>query len=71
MELLKAEKARSSKYHKKDKVSYVEVNEIENLSDIDSDLFDESEVNVAEMKPESPYVCKLLKPSNEKNHVKP
>lgn len=52
---LKAEKARSSKYNKKEKVAYVETN-----------CYME-----AEQKPRPPYVCKLLKPSNEKNHVEP
>lgn len=42
---------------------------------MESDLFDEyikeSEVHVEELKPGPPYVCKLLKPSNEKNLVEP
>lgn len=63
---LKAEKVRSNKYHKKEKVAYIEVDEIENLSDIDCDYVEESKVNLAELKLEPPYVYKLLKPSNGK-----
>lgn len=33
------------------------------------DLVEESEVDVAELKPGPPYSCKLLKPLNGKNHV--
>ena len=45
------EKVGSSKYHKKEKVAYVEVDEIENSSVTDSKYVEESEVNVAELKP--------------------
>lgn len=45
----KAEKAELSNYHKKLKLAYVEVDEIENLSDIDNDFVKESEINVAEL----------------------
>ena len=68
---LKAKKAKLSKYHKKEKVSNSKIDEIEKLYDIDSDLIEEKEVNVAELKTESPYVFKLLKPSHWKNPIKP
>lgn len=32
---------------------------------------EKNEVNVAELKPGPPYTCKLLKPSNGKNPIKP
>lgn len=67
VERLKTEKSRSSKYHKKEKVSYVEIDEIDSLSDTDSDYFEENSVNVAQLKPGPPYTCKLLKPLNGKN----
>ncbi|XP_050897083.1 uncharacterized protein LOC127103887 [Lathyrus oleraceus] len=54
------------KYHKKDKVSYISVDE---YSSYDEDLVDESKVNVAELKPGPPYTCKLLKPSNRKSLI--
>lgn len=52
-------------------MAYVEVDKIKNLFDIDSEYVEESKVNVNELKPVPPYVCKLLKPSNGKNHVEP
>ncbi|XP_050909503.1 uncharacterized protein LOC127123317 [Lathyrus oleraceus] len=63
---MKAEKARTSKYHKK-KVTYIETNDY--VSNIGDEYFEEGEVNVAELNPGPPYVCKLLKPSNGKNLV--
>ncbi|XP_058775659.1 uncharacterized protein LOC131649932 [Vicia villosa] len=66
VERLKAEKARVSKYHKKEKISYVTTNEFD--SDSDSE-YEEGEVNVAELKPGPPYICKLLKPSKDKNPI--
>lgn len=71
VEHLKAEKARSSKYHKKENVSYVETYEIDSLSDTNNDYFEENKVNVVELKSGAPYVGKLLKPSNGKNPIEP
>src|SRR3954468_24381216 len=66
VERLKAEKARVSKYHKKEKIAYVTTNEFGSNSDNE---YEEGEVNVAELKPGPPYICKLLKPSKDKNLV--
>ncbi|XP_058727724.1 uncharacterized protein LOC131599348, partial [Vicia villosa] len=66
VERLKAEKARASKYHKKEKIAYVTTSEFDSNSD---DEYEEGEVNVAELKPGPPYICKLLKPSKDKNLV--
>lgn len=44
---LKAEKSKTGRYHKKAKVSYIEVDE---YSSNDEEIFDESEVNVVELK---------------------
>ncbi|XP_058724676.1 uncharacterized protein LOC131596119, partial [Vicia villosa] len=66
VERLKAEKARVSKYHKKEKIAYVTTNEFD--SDSDSE-YEEGEVNVAELKLGPPYICKLLKPSKDKNPI--
>lgn len=66
IERLKVEKTKTGRYHKKEKVSYVAVDE---YSYDDEELVNESEVNVAELKPGPPYTCKLLKPSNEKSPI--
>ncbi|CAJ2668523.1 unnamed protein product [Trifolium pratense] len=72
VERLKAEKARSSKFQKREKIAYVET-----LDDDDEEYvinygdIEDNEINVAELKPGPPYVCKLLKPSNGKNPVEP
>ncbi|MCH97963.1 hypothetical protein A2U01_0018961, partial [Trifolium medium] len=71
VERLKAEKARTSKFQKKEKVAYVETYEDDNEYEINYEDIDESEVCVAGLKPGPPYTCKLLKPSNGKNPVEP
>lgn len=60
VERLKAEKARTSKYHKKEKVAYVETNDTNQDFDIVYDYVEEGEVNVAELKSGPPYVCKHI-----------
>ncbi|XP_050909200.1 uncharacterized protein LOC127122971 [Lathyrus oleraceus] len=65
---LKAEKSKADRYHKKEKVSHITV---EGVSSDDEEIVNRSEVNVAELKPGPPYVCKFLKPSNGKNLVEP
>lgn len=62
VEHLKVEKARVNKYHKKQKVAYIDAYDY--VSDVGDDCSEEGEVNMAELKPGLPYVCKLLKPSN-------
>lgn len=64
IKLLKAEKTKTGWYQKKEKVSYIAV---EGCSSDDEELIDESEVNMAELKPGPPYACKVLKPSNGRN----
>lgn len=66
---MKVEKARTNKYHKNEKVVYIEANDC--LYDVGDEYVKESEVNVVELKPVPPYVCKLMKSSNGKNHVEP
>lgn len=64
---LKARNSRSSKYLKKEIVSYVEIYKIDQISY--AYCIEESEVNVAELKSGSYYVCKLLKPfKQEESH---
>lgn len=69
VEHLKAEKSRTSKYHKKEKVAYVKTNEY--LLDLGDEYVKESKVNVIELKPGLPYICKWLNPLNWKNTFKP
>src|ERR1044072_6373899 len=52
---------------KKDKVAYVEPEHYVSDSDQEVEYVDESEVNLAELKPGPPHVCKVLRPSNSKN----
>ena len=66
IERLKAEKTKPNKYPKKGKVAYVATDE---CSSDENESGEEIEVNVAELQPGPPYVCKLLKPSNGKNPV--
>ncbi|KAK2384605.1 hypothetical protein QL285_071934 [Trifolium repens] len=67
----KAEKVRNSKFHKKEKVVYIETYESENEFDDGQDYMENNEVNIAELKPGPPYTCKMLKPSNGNNPVEP
>lgn len=39
--------------------------------DIGYEKVEENDINVVELKPRPPYVCKLLKPSDGKNSVEP
>ncbi|WJX46260.1 hypothetical protein P8452_33079 [Trifolium repens] len=71
VERLKAEKARNSKYHKKEKVAYVETHDSDQEYDVSYEDVEQGEIDLAELKPGPPYTCKLLKPSNGKNPVEP
>jgi hypothetical protein len=72
VERLKAEKARASKYGvKREKVAYVDTNGNNQDFDVGWSLVEESEINIAELQPGPPFVCKLLKPSNRKNPEEP
>lgn len=68
IERLKAEKSKTGRYHKKENLSYIAT---EGRSYDEEDIISISEVNVAELKLGPPYACKVLKPSNGKNHVEP
>ncbi|XP_006598506.1 uncharacterized protein [Glycine max] len=56
LERLKAEKARNSKFHKKEKVAYVETNDSDQEFDIIYEDIEDNEVDLAELKPGPPYV---------------
>ncbi|XP_050901983.1 uncharacterized protein LOC127108851 [Lathyrus oleraceus] len=66
IERLKVEKTETGRYLKKEKISYIAV---EGCSSDIEDIIDRSEVNVAELKPGTPYACKVLNPSNRKNPI--
>lgn len=66
---LKSEKARANKT-KKECVAYVDLDEKNLASDVEYNHIEEMEVDVAELKPGPPYVCKLLTPANGKNPSK-
>lgn len=67
---MKAKIVRTTKFTK-NKVAYVEVDNVENSSDSEYEYVEENKVNMVELKPGPPYTCKLLKPSNGKNPVEP
>ncbi|CAJ2657404.1 unnamed protein product [Trifolium pratense] len=73
IERLKAEKARNSKFQKKKEIGFVDSYDNEIDYEISDEYleFDDSDINVAELKPGPPYTCKLLRPSNGKNPVEP
>src|SRR3954470_3106484 len=69
VERLKAEKARANKNYKKERVAYVEAEDVEVEAFNKSYGFDEVEIDLAELKKAPPYSCKLLTHSNGKNPV--
>ncbi|KEH41558.1 hypothetical protein MTR_1g052285 [Medicago truncatula] len=71
VERLKAEKARRNRFPKKEKVAYVDTGDSDPEFDWGSDTVEDNEINLAELKDGPPYTCKLLRPSNGKNHEEP
>ncbi|XP_058758287.1 uncharacterized protein LOC131631508 [Vicia villosa] len=69
VERLKAEKARANKSYKKERVAYIEVEDVDGESFEDSYNVEEVEIDLAELKEAPPYSCKLLTPSIGKNPV--
>jgi len=61
--------ARTRKYHKREKVSYISSDESNQEFDIAFGDVKTKEVDIAELKPGPPYTCKSLKPSNENNPI--
>ena len=66
VERLKAEQSRAT-INKKERVAFLDIDENGQGSDIE--CVEENDINVAELKHEPPYICKLLKSSNGKNPV--
>lgn len=65
----KVREGHDNKFHKKEKFVYVKVDERDQEYNIGHEEVKENNMNVAKLKPGSPYVCKLLKPSDRKNPV--
>lgn len=55
----------------KEKISYLEINYSNQELDVVFEYVEENKINLAELKPRPPYVLKVLRPSNIKNHVEP
>ena len=71
VEWLRAEKAITQKYHKREKVAYIGLDERNQEFDITFGDVETKEVDIAELRPGPPYTCKSLRPSNGNNHVEP
>jgi len=69
VERLKAEKARTHKHFRTEKVAFVASDESNQEFDISFGDVEIKEVDIAELKPGLPYTCKSLRPSNGNNHV--
>ena len=71
VERLKAKKARTQKYHKREKISYIGSDESNQEFDIAFGDVKTKELDIAELKPGPPYTCKSLRPSDGNNLVEP
>ena len=71
VEVLKAEKARTGKFIKREKVSYVDTHDSDQEFDLSFDVVEDSEINLVQLKPSPPYTFKVLRPSNGKNPEEP
>ena len=69
VERLKAEKARTQKHFKKEKVAFVSSEESNQEFDMAFGDVEIKEVVIAELKPGPPYTCKPLRPSDWNNPV--
>jgi len=71
VERLKAEKARTSRFPKKEKIAYVDTGDIDPDFDWGSATVEDNEINLTELSDGPPYACNLLRPSNGKNPKEP
>jgi hypothetical protein len=69
VERLRAEKARTQKHFRKEKVAFVSSKESNQEFDIAFGDVEAKEVDIAELKSGPPYTCKSLRPSVGNNHV--
>ena len=68
---LKAKKARTTRHIKKEKIAYFDTYDSDPEFNWGSDVVEDNEINMAELKDGPPYVRKLLRPSNGKNPKEP
>jgi len=61
VERLKAEKARTIRHVKKEKISYIDTYDSDPEFDWGSDVVEENEINLEKLKDGPPYVCKIVK----------
>lgn len=66
VERLKAGKARANKNNRRERVAYVELDGDDQETYSDFLDFDESKIDLTELKKGPPYSCKVLAPSHEK-----
>jgi len=71
VERLKAKKARTNRFPKREKVAYIDAGDSDPEFDWGSDFVEDNEINLAELKDGPPYTYKLLRPSNGKNPEEP
>jgi len=69
VERLKAEKARTHKHFRKEKVAYIASDESNHKFDITFGDVEIQEVDIAELKPGPPYTCESLRPSDGNNPI--
>jgi len=70
VERLKAEKARTNRFVKKEIIAYVDTYGSDPGFDWGSDTVEDNEINLVEIKDGPPYACKLLRPLNGKKILK-
>ena len=71
VERLKSEKARTQKYHRREKVFYIGSDESNQEFDIAFGDVEIKEVEISEHKPGPPYTCKSLRSSDRNNPIEP
>jgi len=71
VERLKAKIARTDRFPKKENVAYVDTCDSDPEFDWGSNIVEDNEINLPELKDGLPYACKLLRPSNGKNPEEP
>jgi len=64
IERLKAERAKTNRFPKKEKIAYVDTYDSDPEFNWGSDTIEDNEINLAELTDGPPYACKSLRPSN-------
>ena len=71
VERLKAEKARTNRFPKNEKIAYVDGGDSDSEFNWGSDIIEDNEINLAELNDGLHYACKSLRLSNGKNPEEP